>query len=189
MLTTFLKEKGRGTGIVFVNRKNEIEEIEKKLQENGVTKKIFTLHGGMDIKERRKTFREFKNKHGVLICSDIAARGIDIHEVGWVLNYDLPFQAVYYIHRCGRTSRGEGKGLVFNFVTPRDRGVIAKINDAIVNQTALRLKTLKPPRGSAPTEAGSNTKKKTGTSGALRKTKKTPLRKTKKTPRYKHKRK
>lgn len=188
MLTSFLKEKGRGSGIVFVNRKEDIAEIEEKLQDKGITKKIYTLHGGMDIKERRKTFRNFKAKHGVLICSDIAARGIDIHEISWVLNYDLPFQAVYYIHRCGRTARGRGKGVVFNFVTPRDRGIIAKINKAILGQSALKLKALKSPKVQEPTKkkAAKKITKKTGArSGQSRASKSS--RKTKRTPRYKRK--
>ncbi|MCO4792314.1 MAG: DEAD/DEAH box helicase [Bacteriovoracaceae bacterium] len=188
MLTSFLKEKGRGSGIVFVNRKEDIAEIEEKLDGQGITKKIYSLHGGMDIKDRRKTFREFKKKPGVLICSDIAARGIDIHEVSWVLNYDLPFQAVYYIHRCGRTSRGGGKGVVFNFVTPRDRGIIAKINNAIANQSALRLKSVKPPKENAGGETSKKkTKKKASSTTKKKVSRKAPLRKSKKTPRYKRK--
>ena len=188
MLTSFLKEKGRGSGIVFVNRKEDIAEIEEKLQDKGITKKIYTLHGGMDIKERRKTFRNFKAKHGVLICSDIAARGIDIHEISWVLNYDLPFQAVYYIHRCGRTARGRGKGVVFNFVTPRDRGIVAKINKAILGQSALKLKPVKSPKVQEPTKkkgVKKKTKKKGTRSEQSRSSK--GSRTTKRTPRYKRK--
>ena len=205
MLTNFLKEKGRGSGIIFVNRKEEISEIEEKLQDKGITKKIYVLHGGMDIKERRKTFRDFKNKHGVLLCSDIAARGIDIHEISWVLNYDLPFQAVYYIHRCGRTARGVGKGVVFNFVTPRDIGIIAKINKAILEQSALKLKPLKAPKVQEPskkktakkvvkktTKSGGRNTGKGGRGGAKAPTRggKAPVKggkKTKRTPRYKRK--
>lgn len=187
MLTTFLNEKGRGSGIVFVNRKDDIAEIQEKLEEKGVKKKLYALHGGMDIKERRKTFREFKIKHGVLICSDIAARGIDIHEISWVLNYDLPFQAVYYIHRCGRTARGRGKGTVFNFVTPRDRGIIAKINKAILGQTALKLKALKAPKVQEPTKKKTNKKAAKKTARRNTRTPNKGTRKTKKTPRYKRK--
>ncbi len=198
MLTNFLKEKGRGSGIIFVNRKDDISEIEEKLQDKGITKKIYALHGGMDIKERRKTFREFKAKSGVLLCSDIAARGIDIHEISWVLNYDLPFQAVYYIHRCGRTARGTGKGVVFNFVTPRDIGIIAKINKAIQGQSALKLKALKAPKVQEPTKkTAKKTAKKTskfskgsGKGSKPRRGGKNPpaaSKKTKRTPRYKRK--
>ena len=78
-----------------------------------------------------------------MICTDIAARGIDIQDLSWILNYDLPSVAVYYLHRSGRVGRGKNStGVVYNLVTPRDHASIKLINESIKNQTALKLKSI-----------------------------------------------
>lgn len=77
--------------------------------------KIFAIHGKMKNK-RYKVFNEFRLvKNGILICTDVMARGIDISEVDWVLQYDPPCSASSFVHRCGRTARigNEGNALLF----------------------------------------------------------------------------
>jgi ATP-dependent RNA helicase RhlE len=135
------------------------------------------LHGGMQTRERNKSFKAFVKEKGLLICTDVAARGIDMKEVGWVLNYDLPVWSVYYIHRCGRAGRGGIKGFVVNFVTPKESHLLDGINQAIKNQSALKLDLLKKRAG-------------TQKSKSAKKNKKAPITKKKalkKTPRYKRK--
>lgn len=93
----------------------------------------------MEPKERRKVLDQFINKKAILIATDIVARGMDIEDLKWILNYDLPFEAVYYVHRAGRVGRGGKEGEVYNFVTPRDMKIVGRINNAIKNQIALKL--------------------------------------------------
>jgi superfamily II DNA/RNA helicase len=73
------------------------------------------------------------------VATDIAARGIDIKDLNWVLNFGLPKTAIYYLHRCGRVARAGKTGLVYNFVTGFDSKLIGFINDAIKAQTQLNL--------------------------------------------------
>jgi superfamily II DNA/RNA helicase len=64
---------------------------------------------------------------------------MDIDDLVWVMNFDLPFEAVYYIHRCGRVGRNQKEGFAYNLVTPKDMNIISRINEAIKNQTAMKL--------------------------------------------------
>jgi superfamily II DNA/RNA helicase len=64
---------------------------------------------------------------------------MDIDKLIWVMNFDLPFEAVYYIHRCGRVGRKQEEGFAYNLVTPKDINIISRINEAIQNQSAIRL--------------------------------------------------
>ncbi|MFG1513623.1 helicase-related protein, partial [Halobacteriovorax sp. ZH3_bin.1] len=86
-----------------------------------------------------ENFKKFKATGGILITTDMAARGIDIKTLQWVLNYDLPFEAVYYIHRSGRVGRAGRAGSVYNFVTKKDQKLIGQINEAIKNQDTLKI--------------------------------------------------
>lgn len=160
MLATFLKERGRGSGIVFVNRKEQVEQVVAFLSDEKKLKRpIHSLHGGMGQRERKKKFTEFCQQKGLLVATDIAARGLDISGIEWVLNYDLPSHPVYYLHRAGRTGRpGSRGGSVINFVTSRDRELVGLINDAIREQKTLKLSPLKAPRVAGATKA-KNTKK------------------------------
>jgi superfamily II DNA/RNA helicase len=142
MTRHFLEKTPAGSGMIFCNRKETTEELHKFLKEQFPSKRFFVLHGEMDAKERAASFKKFKEKGGVMICTDIAARGIDIPALGWVLNYDLPFEAVFYIHRSGRVGRGGRKGSVYNFVTTKDFNLIARINTSIQEQSLLKLSTI-----------------------------------------------
>ncbi|MBT7609851.1 MAG: DEAD/DEAH box helicase [Bacteriovoracaceae bacterium] len=177
MLNALLKERARGTGIIFANRKEKVEEVFDNIKDQVGSRNIHILHGGMQTRERNKAFKSFVKDKGLLICTDVAARGIDMKEVGWVLNYDLPVWSVYYIHRCGRAGRGGTKGFVVNFVTPKESHLLDGINQAIKNQSALKLDLLKKRAG-------------TQKSKSSKKNKKAPIAKKKarkNTPRYKRK--
>lgn len=138
----FLKKMGRGQGIIFLNQKEHAEELYKFLLEEYSNRKFHLLHGGMTPKDRKKSYRKFVEEKGVLISTDISARGIDIAGLAWVLNYDLPFDSIYYIHRVGRTGRNGVSGVAYNFVTAKDEKLIAKINTAIKEQDTLRIRPL-----------------------------------------------
>ncbi len=187
LMKAFLKEEGKGTGVVFFNRKEDVLKLLEVVKEEFPRRRVNALHGALSQNERKQAFEEFRNKGGILLASDIAARGLDIENLTWVLNYDLPFEAVYYIHRCGRTGRAGKLGRVYNFVTSSDHKLMERINEAILSQSSLALKPLEGPKGARATnkkkvhkKSGASSKKK-----VAKKKKAAPKRK--KTPRYKKK--
>lgn len=194
MLIAFLEKQARGSGMIFFNKKEEVSKLGELIKARFPRRKVWVLHGDMTKAERKENFDGFVAKGGYLLSSDISARGIDIQDLNWVLNYDLPFEAVYYLHRCGRTGRAKKKGTVYNFVTPSDRNLIGRINDAIAGQNNLDIQSLK-----APKVAGSGAKKvaKKKVKPSKKVTRKAAARKKvvhkkksakkKKTPRYKRK--
>lgn len=136
----FLEKQAQGRGIIFTNQKNQAEDLFKYLSEKMPKLKIKLLHGDLEKKEREASIRAFVEKKAqVLIATDVAARGIDIKDLVWVLNYGLPKTGIYYLHRCGRVARGGKKGIVYNLVASHDAKMIAHINEAIMNQKHLNL--------------------------------------------------
>jgi len=83
---------------------------------------VLSLHGKQKQKKREKTFFEFKNaERGILLCTDVAARGLDIPAIDWIVQYDPPDDPKEYIHRVGRTARGvDGKGKALLFLLPSE---------------------------------------------------------------------
>lgn len=136
----FLDKQAQGRGIIFTNQKNQAEDLYKFLTEKTPRLKMKLLHGDLEIKERESAIRSFvEGKIQVLVATDIAARGIDIQDLAWVLNYGLPKTGIYYLHRCGRVGRGGKKGIVYNLVAHHDSKMISQINEAIQNQSHLNL--------------------------------------------------
>lgn len=136
----FLEKEAKGRGIIFTNQKNQAEEIHKVLKEKMPALKLKILHGDMTPEAREEAIKSFQNKKcQVLVATDIAARGIDIDDLKWVLNYGLPKTAIYYLHRCGRVGRGGRSGVVYNLVAPHDSKMIGAINEAIEGQSHLQL--------------------------------------------------
>jgi superfamily II DNA/RNA helicase len=136
----FMEKQAHGRGIIFTNQKNQAEELFKYLTDKMPKLKVKLLHGDLEIKERESAIRQFvEGKAQVLVATDIAARGIDIKDLVWVVNYGLPKTAIYYLHRCGRVARGGKKGIVYNLVASHDSKMIAQINEAIANQRHLNL--------------------------------------------------
>jgi superfamily II DNA/RNA helicase len=139
----FLEKQAQGRGIIFTNQKNQAEELYKYLSEKMPKLKTKLLHGDLEIKEREAAIRQFVEKKAqVLVATDIAARGIDIQDLVWVLNYGLPKTGIYYLHRCGRVARGGKKGIVYNLVAHHDSKTIKEINEAIANQKHLNLESI-----------------------------------------------
>ena len=101
-------------GIVFCNTKLECDEVAQKLQENNID--ALALHGDLEQYERNDVLVQFSNKScRVLVATDVAARGLDIKELGCVVNYDMPHAKETYTHRIGRTGRAGHDGLAFTF--------------------------------------------------------------------------
>lgn len=136
----FLEKQAKGRGIIFTNQKNQAEDLYKYLSEKMPKIKMKLLHGDLEIKERESAIRSFvEQKAQILVATDIAARGIDVPDLFWVVNYGLPKTGIYYLHRCGRVARGGRKGIVYNLVASHDSKTIGEINEAIMNQRHLNL--------------------------------------------------
>jgi len=113
-------------GIVFCNRKSEVDIVAKSLKKHGFD--ASPIHGDLDQSQRTKTLEAFrKGELKLLVASDVAARGLDIPDVSHVFNYDVPHQADDYVHRIGRTGRAGKKGDTFMIVTPADSRNLDKV--------------------------------------------------------------
>jgi superfamily II DNA/RNA helicase len=113
-------------GIVFCNRKSEVDIVAKSLQKHGFN--AAAIHGDLDQQTRMRTLDSFRKGELKLLCaSDVAARGLDIPAVSHVFNYDVPHHADDYVHRIGRTGRAGRTGEAFMIVTPADAKNLDKV--------------------------------------------------------------
>ena len=134
-----LKNKGQ-QGVVFFNTKTWLENTYEYLESKKDGLKITLIHGARTPLERKSDMKKFlSGQTPVLFATDVMARGIDIKNLPWVLNFDLPLRVDDYLHRCGRTARMGCSGKVVNFVTPSDVGLITKIDKAIRKQKQLNV--------------------------------------------------
>lgn len=114
-LLEFLKSQGAARGVLFCRTKVASQKLADSLQEKKIS--AAAIHGDLNQKERDKVMRAFKNKKlQILIATDLAARGIDIENLAYVVHYQLPDKEEYYTHRSGRTARGGKKGFSLCFV-------------------------------------------------------------------------
>jgi superfamily II DNA/RNA helicase len=113
-------------GIIFCNRKTEVDIVAKSLRKHGFD--ASAIHGDLDQSTRTKTLEAFrKGDLKLLIASDVAARGLDIPDVSHVFNYDIPHHAEDYVHRIGRTGRAGKTGETYMLVTPADARNLDKV--------------------------------------------------------------
>jgi superfamily II DNA/RNA helicase len=121
-----LKEKDIKQAFVFVNSKLGCARLARSLEHDGL--KTSALHGDKSQDERLKALEAFKaGEVDLLICTDVAARGLDIKDVPAVFNFDVPFNAEDYIHRIGRTGRAGAAGIAISFASPSDTRLISDI--------------------------------------------------------------
>jgi superfamily II DNA/RNA helicase len=113
-------------GIVFCNRKSEVDIVAKSLKAHGLD--AAPIHGDLDQQTRMRTLEAFRKGELKLLCaSDVAARGLDVPDVSHVFNYDVPHHADDYVHRIGRTGRAGKSGKTYMIVTPADAKNIDKV--------------------------------------------------------------
>ena len=113
-------------GIVFCNRKSEVDIVAKSLKAHGFD--AAPIHGDLDQSHRMKTLADFRSGAlKILVASDVAARGLDIPDVSHVFNYDVSHHADDYVHRIGRTGRAGKLGQAFMIVTPADDKSLDKV--------------------------------------------------------------
>ncbi len=116
--------------IIFSNRKRDVATLHKSLVKHGFN--AGALHGDMDQPARMASLDAFKSGAvDLIVCSDVAARGLDIPDVSHVFNFDLPTHAEDYVHRIGRTGRAGKSGTAFSLVTSDDKRYLADIEKLI----------------------------------------------------------
>lgn len=125
-LRQLLRAEDVRNALIFCNRKKDVEVVFKSLTKHGFN--VGQLHGDMVQSARTETLERFKTGDvQMLVCSDVAARGIDISDLSHVFNFDVPMHAEDYIHRIGRTGRAGRSGRAYTLVSPDD----AKFHDAV----------------------------------------------------------
>lgn len=125
-LERIISEHPNSKILVFVRTKVRAERVAKAMERVNI--KTLTMHSDKTQNERFSTLKEFKDgKTKILIATDINARGIDIPNVDYVVNYDLPDKAENYVHRVGRTGRGVQKGQAISFCSTEEKPILKEI--------------------------------------------------------------
>jgi len=120
-----LKER-QGSILIFARTQIRVDRINDRLKEAGL--KVTRIHGGRTQSQRRQAIDQFREgRFLILVATDIAARGLDIHHIAHVINYDLPKNPEDYIHRIGRTARAGAEGNSICLLTPEDRSLWERI--------------------------------------------------------------
>jgi ATP-independent RNA helicase DbpA len=108
------------TAVVFCNTKQVVREVSAYLQQQGIS--ASELHGDMEQRDRDRVLVQFRQQScRVLVATDVAARGLDIDNLAAVVNFELPRSAEVYVHRIGRTGRGDKSGLALSLFTDNER--------------------------------------------------------------------
>lgn len=125
-LAYFLKSRPEERGIIFTRTKVAARTLQKQLKAKN--HEVGLLEGDMTQKDRDKTMRAFKNKSlRILVSTDVAARGIDVENLAFVVHYQMPDQTEYYTHRSGRTARAGKSGLSLALVNQKELEMLRKI--------------------------------------------------------------
>jgi len=119
LLVHLLKHEPAGLVMVFCNTRHNTDFVADNLNSSGID--AMAIHGGLSQEKRNRIMEKFHTgKVLVLVCTDVAARGLDIKNVSHVYNYDIPKTSDEYIHRIGRTARAGKEGIAINLVSERD---------------------------------------------------------------------
>jgi ATP-dependent RNA helicase RhlE len=130
LLVHLLKKGDMHDALVFTRTKHRADRLAKHLVQHGL--RAERIHGNRSQSQRTEALAGFKSgKYQVLVATDIAARGIDVDELGHVVNFDVSVVPDDYIHRVGRTARAEATGSAFTFVSPEEEGSLRDIERAI----------------------------------------------------------
>lgn len=126
ILRSILAELRPDAALIFSNKKNAVSGIARSIRSGDLG--VEYLHGGLEQEERMRIMRNFRaGRIQVLVCTDVAARGLDVLSVSLVVNYDLPRDPDIYVHRVGRTGRIGEKGLAISLVSNHDMGLLRAI--------------------------------------------------------------
>jgi ATP-dependent RNA helicase RhlE len=130
LLAHLLNDDLEGSVLVFTRTKRGADRVTKDLMKEGL--KAASIHGDKSQTARQKALQDFKTgRTRVLVATDIAARGIDIAQLPYVVNFDVPEAAETYVHRIGRTGRAGRSGIAVTLATPEDRESLRDIEKLI----------------------------------------------------------
>jgi len=128
LLVHLLQTENSELAMIFCNTRNTTDYVVKNLRANNI--KAIAIHGGLTQNKRTKNIKQFNDsKSAVLVCTDVAARGLHIDNVSHIYNYDISNDSNDYVHRIGRTARAGESGKVINLLTDRDYNNFTKILD------------------------------------------------------------
>ncbi|MBL0917458.1 MAG: DEAD/DEAH box helicase [Hydrogenophaga sp.] len=148
-LHRIVRERGIKQAFVFVNSKLGCARLARSLEREGLN--TTALHGDKSQDERLKALDAFKQGNvDLLVCTDVAARGLDIKDVPAVFNFDIPFNAEDYVHRIGRTGRAGASGLAVSFVSGKDARLVGDLEKLLGKKLeieALELEADRRPAG------------------------------------------
>ena len=113
-------------GLIFCQTKSLVMDLAQLL--SGLGYRVDSLHGDKSQDDRERTMRAFREKKvNVLVCTDVASRGLDVKELTHVINYSIPREPDVYVHRIGRTARSGKAGIALSLVSPSSRGLVNRI--------------------------------------------------------------
>ncbi|CAN7320086.1 DEAD/DEAH box helicase [Rossellomorea sp. LjRoot5] len=126
LLYNILVEINPYLGIVFTNTKQKADEVADALIAKGL--KVGRIHGDLSPRERKKMMKQIRNlDYQYIVATDLAARGIDIEGVSHIINYELPQDLDFYVHRSGRTARAGNSGIAFTIYTSSDEDALNRL--------------------------------------------------------------
>ena len=133
--------------LIFVNDPHRVEVLCEQLLENGFV--AAPLHSDSMIGKREILARLRSGRLGIVVTTELSARGIDIPDMTHVINYELPTNAIHYVHRAGRCGRAGREGLVINFANPSTKFVVRRfgkqlkirVSDCEIRQGQIHLKS------------------------------------------------
>jgi ATP-dependent RNA helicase RhlE len=128
-LTKFLRKQSHGPVLVFARTKIGADRLARRLAQSGL--KAAALHADRTQEDRQKAIEGFKSgRYRVVVATDVAARGLDVDGITWVVNFEVPTSLDTYVHRVGRTGRAEAEGHALTLVAPEERRSLAAIERA-----------------------------------------------------------
>ena len=138
LLAHLLKQEKNGVVMVFCNTRRNTDKLTRNLGMNGLHAE--SIHGGHSQNRRSSVLQAFHSRNNlILVCTDVAARGLDIKDVSHIYNYDIPKTGTEYIHRIGRTARAGKNGIAISFVSSGDhsefRQIVRQVDSVIEKQT------------------------------------------------------
>lgn len=139
LLVHMLKNEDSKLVMVFCNSRNTTEFVAQNLKRNDI--KALSIHGGLTQNNRNNVLGQFNPEDvNVLVCTDVAARGLDIPGISHVYNYNLPKDSKQYVHRIGRTARAGKEGIAINLLSPDEHDNFSRIlreNDVKVEKRVM----------------------------------------------------
>ena len=154
LLLSLLRENDESV-LVFTRTKNRADLIAETLRRSG--HRAAEIHGNLSLERRRASLEGFRRgRYRILVATDIAARGLDIDNIGHVINYDLPYTPEDYVHRIGRTARMTAVGRATSFATAADSQSVKAI-ESILGQRIPQPSGDRPDKNGRSRKAGADT--------------------------------